>query len=198
MFSALASAMTSFTVRSATESHYGHLGTAVAGLEGTKKWPGILKFSLNVFYLPTLKQVVGQYKMWNEVKFWFTQMTFYNIYNRLIIRQANDVEENPGPTIFDIIDPTTTVCADYSQGNELLFGENAGKQCVAMSLSAIIYHHIEDVNLWTSSTLNNILGIGNNLYTSIRYSVRINDYLLLTDVPGIVSLFDKFVYITIQ
>ena len=52
------------------------------------------------------------------------------------------------------------------------------KQCVAMSLSAIIYHHIEDVNLWTSSTLNNILGIGNNLYTSIRYSVRTNDYLL--------------------
>ena len=42
----------------------------------------------------------------------FTQMTFYNIYNQLIIRQANDVEENPGPTIFDIIDPTTTVCAD--------------------------------------------------------------------------------------
>ena len=106
-------------------------------------------------------------------------MTFYNIFNQLIIRQANDVEENPGPTIFDITDPTTTVCADYSQGNELLFGENAGKQCVAMSLSAIIYHHIEDVNLWTSLTLNNILGIGNNLYTSIRYSVRTNDYLLL-------------------
>ena len=131
----------------------------------------LMMFYLNVFYLPTLKQVVGQYKMWNEVKFWFTQMTFYNIYNQLIIRQANDVEENPGPTTFDIIDPTTTVCADYSQGNELLFGENAGKQCVAMSLSAVIYHHIEDVNLWTSSTLNNNLGIGNNLYTSIRYSV---------------------------
>ena len=30
------------------------------------------------------------------------------------IRQANDVEENPGPTIFDIIDPTTTVSADSS------------------------------------------------------------------------------------
>ena len=30
------------------------------------------------------------------------------------IRQANDVEENPSPTIpvFDIIDPTTTVSAD--------------------------------------------------------------------------------------
>ncbi|KAL9964715.1 hypothetical protein ACROYT_G028393 [Oculina patagonica] len=52
-------------------------------------------------------------------------MTFCNIYNQLIIRQANDVEENPGPTIFNIIDPTTTVYADYSQGNESLFGENA-------------------------------------------------------------------------
>ena len=69
----------------------------------------LMMFYLNVFYLPTLKQVVEQYKMWNEVKFCFTQMTFYNIYNQLIIRQANDVEKNPGPTIFDIIDPTTTV-----------------------------------------------------------------------------------------
>ena len=74
----------------------------------------------------------------------------------LLIRQANDVEENPGPTIFDIIDPMRTVSAAYSQGNEALFGENAGKQCVAMSLTAIIYHQIEHISNWTSSTLNNI------------------------------------------
>ena len=55
-----------------------------------------------------------------------------------ISNDANDVEENPGPTIFDIIDPMITVSADYSQGNEALFGENAGKQCVVMSLTAII------------------------------------------------------------
>ena len=30
------------------------------------------------------------------------------------LRQANDVEENPGPTIFDILDPTTTVSAGSS------------------------------------------------------------------------------------
>ncbi|KAK2554154.1 hypothetical protein P5673_024509 [Acropora cervicornis] len=59
--------------------------------------------------------------------------------------KANDVEENPGPTIFDITDPMRTVSADYSQGNEALFGENAGKQCVAMSLTAIIYHQIEQI-----------------------------------------------------
>ena len=97
---------------------------------------------------------------------------------------------NPGPTIFDVIDPTRTICADYSQGNEALFGENAGKQCVAMLLTAIIYHHIGDISLWISSTLN-ILTIGNNLYTSIWCSVQTNDYLLLTDAPCIVSIYNK-------
>ena len=75
----------------------------------------LMMFYLNVFYLPRLKQVVGQYKMWNQVMFWFTQMMSYNVYIPLLIRQANDVEENPGPTIFDIIDPIRTVSADYSR-----------------------------------------------------------------------------------
>ena len=87
----------------------------------------LMTFYLNVFYLPTLKQVVMQYKMLNQVMFWFPQMVCYNVYIPLLIRQGNDVEENPGPTIFDIIDPMITVSADYSQGNEALFGENASK-----------------------------------------------------------------------
>ena len=94
------------------------------------------------------------------------------------------MEENPGPTIFDIIDSTTTVSADSSQGNEALFDVNAGKQCVAMSLTAIIYHQIQDISLWTNTTLNNILVIGNNLYNTIRCSVRSNDYLLFTVAHG--------------
>ena len=81
------------------------------------------------------------------------------------------MEENPGPTMFEVIDSKRTVFADYNQGNEVLFGENAGKQCVAMSLTAIIYHHIEDINLWSSSTLNNILVTGNNLYSTQVYCV---------------------------
>ena len=60
--------------------------------------------------------------------------TFHCLY----YRQANDLEKNPGPTIFDVSYPTSTICADYSQGNEALFGENAGKQCVAMSLLLFI------------------------------------------------------------
>ena len=54
--------------------------------------------SLNVFYSPILKDVVGHHKLCNEVMFWFTQMMCYNVYNiPMLIRQANDVEENPGP-----------------------------------------------------------------------------------------------------
>ena len=50
------------------------------------------------------------------------------------------------------------------------------------------YHHIDDVTLWTTSTLNDILVPGNNLYSSLRYSVERNGYVLLT-VPFIVSIY---------
>ncbi|CAH3046374.1 unnamed protein product [Pocillopora meandrina] len=92
-------------------------------------------FYSNVFYFPVLKQVVGQHKMWNDMMFWFSQMIFYNANIPLLIRQANDVEENLGPTIFDVIDPTRTICADYSQGNEALFGENAGLFLLKLKVS---------------------------------------------------------------
>ena len=36
-----------------------------------------------------------------------------------------------------------------------------------MSLTAIICHQVEHISKWTSSTLNNILTMGNNLYVSI-------------------------------
>ena len=104
---------------------------------------------------------------------------------------GDDVEENPGPTMFDIIDPATTVSADSSQGNEATLRCECWKQCVAMSHTAMIYHQIQDISLWANSTLNNILVIGNNLYSSITCSVQTNDYLLITDVPDMVSIFDK-------
>ena len=54
---------------------------------------------------------------------------------------ANDSKENPGPTIYVVVDPSKTICADFShQGNTNKFRQNAGKQCVAMSLTAIIYN----------------------------------------------------------
>ena len=55
-----------------------------------------------------------------------------------LIRPLNDLETNPGPRI---VDPTKTIAALYSQGNVEVFGTaNAGTQCVAMSLSALVYN----------------------------------------------------------
>ena len=106
--------------------------------------------------------------MWNDETFWFTQMIFYKQQEQYVL-------------------------ITYSQGNQALFDENAGKQCVTMSLTAVIYRHLKDINFWTSSTLNNILTIGNNLnmYIPIRCSVQTNDYLLLTDIPCIVAISNK-------
>ena len=39
-----------------------------------------------------------------------------------------------------VLDPTKTICAPYFQDNAQLFGLNAGRQRVAMSLCALIYN----------------------------------------------------------
>ena len=77
--------------------------------------------------------------------------------------------------------------ADFNQGNELMFGINAGKQCVAMSLCAIVYKEIKSVNIWDRLMLNSILIYGNSLYSIISQSID-NSYLLLNDVPEFVDI----------
>ena len=37
------------------------------------------------------------------------------------------------------VDPIKTIKASYSQGDDAVLGQNAGQQCVAMSLRALIY-----------------------------------------------------------
>ena len=86
------------------------------------------------FCLPYLKQLVVYTVVYN-IK--HGQMLCNNVYVPLLLRLSNDVEENPGPTIYEIIDPRETICADFSQG-DIIFGQNAGKQCVAMSVTSIV------------------------------------------------------------
>ena len=111
-----------------------------------------------------------------------------NIYNivQLLLRLSNDEDENPGPTINDIVDCSSTIHASFNQGNDL-FGSNAGKQCVAMSLSAIVYKEIKSVNIWNQTTLNTIMVCGDNLYGIISQIIN-KKYLLLTNVPEFVDM----------
>ena len=64
---------------------------------------------------------------------------FYSAYKSLIHRVnfgqfklSTDIEKNPGPSVY--VDATKTIHAPYCQGNVVVFEENAGQQCVAMSL----------------------------------------------------------------
>ena len=55
-----------------------------------------------------------------------------HISNYCKFQLSSDIEKIPGPTPM-YIDPNKTKTAPYSQVNELVFGQNSGQQCVAMS-----------------------------------------------------------------
>ena len=91
----------------------------------------------------------------------------------------------------EIVDPTKTIAAAYSQqsqGDVELSGKaNAGTQCVAIFLSALIYNLR---NLITSSAdLVQMMNNGNNMYKTLPQSCK-QGFLLLTDLPVMVNLSD--------
>ena len=76
------------------------------------------------------------------------------------------------------MDPSKTINAPYGQGNVVVFGQNAGQQCVAMSLCALIYHNMKGIG--NPDDLKQIMHIGNQLYSSLLKLSR-RSFLLLTD-----------------
>ena len=68
-----------------------------------------------------------------ESAFWNTKVTLVLLaqslyllgcvlYVALLLRMANDVEENHRPTLYDIVDSSKTICAGFSQSNARKFG----------------------------------------------------------------------------
>ena len=104
--------------------------------------------------------------------------------NNIASKLSGDIETNPGPFV---VEPSKTIHAPYSQGNSLVFGSNAGKQCVAMSLIAILFYFIYSIR--SSSDLGEIMNIGNELYTRLSQSAR-QDLLMLTELPEVLCLRD--------
>ena len=52
----------------------------------------LMMFHLNVFYLPVLKQVVGQCKMWNDVMFWFSQIIIYKQQEQYVLTTVKEIK----------------------------------------------------------------------------------------------------------
>ena len=87
--------------------------------------------------------------------------------------------EKLGPCMHHV-DPNKTIKAPYSQGDVVVFGQNAGQQCVAMSLCALIYHNMKGIG--NPDVLKHIMHIENQLYSSLSQLSR-QSFLLLTDLP---------------
>ena len=69
---------------------------------------------------------------------------------------SNDVEINPGPSFANY---SNTVRGTFDQGNQLLFGNNAGNQCVANSLIAVVFNAGINCFLWDRGITDRILHI---------------------------------------
>ena len=73
---------------------------------------------------------------------------------------SGDIKTNPGP--MNVVNPSKTIASPYSKRNAEIFGiRNAGRQCVAVSLSALIYLFKKSID--SSNDLVQIMDIGNDL-----------------------------------
>lgn len=75
---------------------------------------------------------------------------------------------------------------------DIMFGDNAGTQCVANCLGAVAYHKLKNTENWDMSDMNIVLATGNELYSFLQRSSTINNrYLLVSELPQFVECFDK-------
>ena len=103
---------------------------------------------------------------------------------------STDIEKNPGPSVY--VDATKTIHAPYCQGNVAVFGENAGQQCVAMSLCALIYSKIRRIT--SVDDMIQIMIVRDQLYSSLSLLKR-QSMLMLTELPGMVTVFERFFHL---
>ena len=102
-----------------------------------------------------------------------------------------DREKNPGPSVY--VDATKTIHAPYCQGNVTVFGENAGQQCVAMSLWALIYNKTTKIPSLDDMTTQ-IMIVDIQLYSSLSLLAR-QSMLMLRSLPGMVTVFEQFFHL---
>ena len=118
----------------------------------------------------------------------YAQQVYKNVNHLKNVCQSalcTDVETNPGPVFF--IDPSKTISAPYSQGNQIIFGETAGQQCLAMCLCALIYNKRQKI--CTPQDLVHIMNVGNELYSNLSRLAR-QSFLLLTELPSQLTVFE--------
>ncbi|XP_078340180.1 uncharacterized protein LOC144627323 [Crassostrea virginica] len=75
---------------------------------------------------------------------------------------------------------------------DAIFGETAGTQCVANSLTALAYQKVKMSEEWETRDMNKILTTGDEMYTFIqRSSSMANRYLLITELPQFFECYER-------
>ncbi|CAB3979240.1 ATP-dependent DNA helicase PIF1 [Paramuricea clavata] len=118
----------------------------------------------------------------------YTQQIYKNLNHLKNVCQSalcTDIETNPGPVFY--IDPSKTISAPYSQGNQIIFGETAGQQCLAMCVCALICNKRQTI--CTPQDLVNVMNIGNELYSNLSCLAQ-QSFLLFTELPSQLTVFD--------
>ena len=112
---------------------------------------------------------------------------FINTTFSFLLKFLQMLEKNPDPVMHHV-DPSKTIQAPYSQGDVVVFGQNAGQQCVAMSLCALIYHNMKGIG--NPNDLKQITHIGNQLNSSLSLLSR-QSFLLLTDLLSMLTVLQE-------
>ena len=118
----------------------------------------------------------------------YAQQVYKNVNHLKNVCQSalcTDIETNPRPVFY--IDPSKTISAPSSQGNQVIFGETAGQQCLAMCLCALICNKKQ--NIYSPQDMVNIMNIGNELYSNLSCLAR-QSFLLFTELPSQLTVFD--------
>ena len=87
-----------------------------------------------------------------------------------------------------LVDPRKTAEEPYSHGDVVVFEQNAGQQCVAMSLCARLYHNMKGIG--NPDVLKQIMHDGNKLYSSLSQLSR-QSFLLLTDLSSMLTVLEE-------
>ncbi|XP_069136358.1 uncharacterized protein [Argopecten irradians] len=124
-----------------------------------------------------------------------------------VISGVNFIEENKSPTSVDsgetihlsnVVHNCDTIQGNFHQGHHR-FSENAGKQCVLNSLSALLYSREKNMSLWTAVDLDHTLIKGDEIYGYLRQSSTMNyDYLSIPDIPRQIEYNEKMFKIEFQ
>ncbi|XP_041461895.1 uncharacterized protein LOC121413207 [Lytechinus variegatus] len=116
-----------------------------------------------------------------------------------VVESVTSVSSDLSKNIATMKDINTTVnmqIKPVAQGTfhqgDMRFGDSAGKQCVANSLSALLYSKMKNANDWDNKDLDKILANGDELYRYIRYYVaREQEYLLISDLLEHLEAYDE-------